>query len=67
MISRVSVGVRFWQPLQRHERAALAQHRRRAGGDVEVRRLLLDDLDEDLGEVEVHGPSRASAGRARDL
>ena len=54
MISRVSVGVSFGLALDRDERAAQAQHRRRPGGDVEVGRLLLDDLDEDVGEVEVH-------------
>ena len=32
----------------RHQRAAHAQHRRGTRGDVEVGRLLLDDLEEDF-------------------
>ena len=41
-------GRQFHEALHRHELAALAQHRGRAGGEVEVRRLLPDDLHEDL-------------------
>ena len=42
------------EALDRRERAAHAQHRRNARGDVEVGRVALDDCGEDVSEVEVH-------------
>jgi hypothetical protein len=43
--------------VERHQLPALAQHRRRAGGHVEVRRPLVHDLEQHLCEIELHQSS----------
>ncbi len=48
MNSRVSSGVSLRVVLERAEAPALAHHRRHAGGQVEVGRVALDDLEQDL-------------------
>ena len=54
-------------PLEGDQRALLADHGRRAGRQVKVGGLLLHDLDEDVGEVEVHRPLHRHAGRSPEV
>jgi hypothetical protein len=49
--------------LQPDQAAADADARRGAGRDVQVRRSAVDDVEEQVGEIEVHGAVRI--GRAR--
>ena len=62
MTSRVSCGVRC-RVVQRVQPAALADHRRRAGGEVEVGGIALHHLEQDVCEVELHQTLLSARGR----